>query len=72
MGAAAGVLLGLVTGRLIWRRVAEGTGALVETVVPAWAWVAAPATAVLVALALAIGPALRIAAERPGEILRTE
>ena len=72
VGAVAGVLVGLLAGRLVWRQVAEGTGALVETVVPAWAWVAAPATAVLVALALAIGPALRIAAERPGEILRTE
>jgi hypothetical protein len=71
-GAAAGALLGLVAGRIVWQRVGHGTGALVDTVVPAWAWVAAPATAVIVALVLAAGPALRVAGERPGEILRTE
>jgi hypothetical protein len=72
MGAVAGVAIGLLAGRIVWQRVAHGTGALVETVVPAWAWVAAPATVLLVALALAVGPALRLAGERPGEILRTE
>jgi hypothetical protein len=72
IGAAAGGLLGLVIGRVVWRRVAAGTGALVETVVPVWAWVAAPAIAVIAALALAVGPALHLAGERPGEILRTE
>jgi hypothetical protein len=72
IGAAAGALLGLVTGRMVWQHVAHGTGALVETVVPVWAWVAAPAIAVIAALALAVGPALHLAGERPGEILRTE
>jgi putative ABC transport system permease protein len=72
VGATAGVLIGLLAGRMVWRRVAEGTGALVETVVPPWVWVVAPATALVVALALAVGPAFRMAGERPGEILRTE
>jgi ABC-type lipoprotein release transport system permease subunit len=71
-GALAGVLLGLLAGRLVWRRVAEGTGALVETEVPAWALVAAPVAAVLVALALAGVPAARMARLRLAEILRTE
>jgi hypothetical protein len=71
-GAVAGVVIGLLTGRLVWRRVAEGAGALVETVLPAWAWVAAPAAALLVAVGLAIRPAIRIARERPAGILRTE
>jgi hypothetical protein len=71
-GAVAGVVLGLIVGRVVWRRVSHGTGALVETVVPAWAFVAAPATAVVIALALAVWPALRLAGERPAEILRTE
>jgi hypothetical protein len=57
---------------MVWQHVAHGTGALVETVVPVWAWVAAPAIAVIAALALAVGPALHLAGERPGEILRTE
>jgi FtsX-like permease family len=71
-GGLAGALLGLIAGRLAWRQVAEGTGALVETVVPAWAWVVAPGVALIVALGLAIVPAARIAGERPAEILRTE
>jgi hypothetical protein len=71
-GALAGVALGLLAGRFVWRRVSEGTGALVETVVPTWAWVAVPAAAVLTALALAVWPAVRVAGERPAEILRTE
>ena len=71
-GAIAGVVLGLLAGRFVWRRVSEGTGAVVETVVPVWAWVAVPAAAVLVALAFAVWPAVRVAGERPAEILRTE
>jgi hypothetical protein len=71
-GAIAGVVLGLLAGRFVWRRVSEGTGAVVETVVPAWAWAAVPAAAVLVAVALAVWPAVRVAGERPAEILRTE
>ena len=71
-GAVVGVVVGLIAGRMVWRRVAEGTGALVQTVVPGWAWVAAPAVAVIVALALAIGPAVRTAGGHPAEILRTE
>ena len=35
------IVLGVVAGRFVWQRVALGTGALVETVVPVWAMVAA-------------------------------
>jgi ABC-type lipoprotein release transport system permease subunit len=71
-GALLGVLLGLISGRMVWGRVARGTGALVETVVPPWAWAAAPCGAVIVALALAAVPAARIAGLRLAETLRTE
>jgi hypothetical protein len=71
-GALLGVLLGLVSGRMVWGRVARGTGALVETVVPAWAWAAAPGVALVVALALAAVPAARIAGVKLAETLRTE
>ena len=71
-GVLLGVLLGLVSGRMVWGRVARGTGALVETVVPVWAWAAAPGIALVVALALAAVPAARIAGVRLAETLRTE
>jgi ABC-type lipoprotein release transport system permease subunit len=71
-GALLGVLLGLVGGRVVWGRVARGTGALVETVVPPWMWAATPCVALLVALALAAVPAARIAGLRLAETLRTE
>ncbi|MGH9116360.1 MAG: FtsX-like permease family protein [Acidimicrobiales bacterium] len=58
-GAIVGVILGVVAGRLVWRRVAEGSGALVDTVVPAWAWVAAAAAALALALLVAVVPAAR-------------
>jgi ABC-type lipoprotein release transport system permease subunit len=71
-GAALGVLIGFVVGRLVWRQVAEGTGALVETVVPLWAWLVPPVAAVVIALAVAIVPAARLASRHPAESLRVE
>jgi hypothetical protein len=71
-GAAAGLVLGAVVGRFIWRRVAEGTGALVEIVVPLSAAALAVAVAVAAAAMVAVVPAVRVARVRPAEILRTE
>jgi ABC-type lipoprotein release transport system permease subunit len=72
VGGLAGVLLGVVGGRVVWRGVAEGTGAIVETVVPVWAMLAAPAAAVAVGLLLAMVPARRASTRRMAELLRTE
>jgi ABC-type antimicrobial peptide transport system permease subunit len=71
-GGLVGFLFGVVAGRQVWQRVAEGTGAVVETVVPAWAWALAPLGAVVVALMVALVPSGRAAAMRPAEMLRTE
>ena len=72
LGAAAGVVLGLVAGRVVWRQVAEGTGAVVETVTPIWVMLAAPAGIVAIGLLVAAVPAMRAAMRRPAELLRTE
>jgi hypothetical protein len=71
-GAVVGLAAGLIAGRLVWRRVAEGAGALVETVVPPWVWVAAPALAVVLTVGLMIVPAARMGGLRLSELLRTE
>ena len=34
LGAVVGALVGLVLGRFVWQRVAEGVGALVEVTLP--------------------------------------
>jgi ABC-type lipoprotein release transport system permease subunit len=72
IGGAVGVLLGVIGGRIVWRQVAEGTGAIVETVVPVWAMLAVPAAAVIIGLLVATPPAMRAATRRPAELLRTE
>jgi ABC-type lipoprotein release transport system permease subunit len=71
-GAAIGVLAGVVAGRLVWQRVAEGAGAVAETIIPAWAWVTAPLAALVVALLVSVVPSARAAALRPASVLRTE
>jgi hypothetical protein len=72
IGGLAGVFFGVIAGRLVWQRVAQGTGALVETVVPVWAWIVAPLAALVIALLVSLVPASRAAAVRPAEALRTE
>jgi putative ABC transport system permease protein len=72
VGAVVGLAVGLIAGRLVWRRVAEGAGALVETVVPPWVWVAAPALAVMLTVGLMLVPAARMGGLRLAELLRTE
>jgi predicted lysophospholipase L1 biosynthesis ABC-type transport system permease subunit len=71
-GAFVCVVLGVVAGRVVWQRVAHGTGAMVETVLPVWAMLAAPATAIVVALIIAVPSGWRASRHRPSVILRSE
>ena len=72
VGFVIGIPLGVVSGRAVWRVVAEGTP--VQLVVPtAWTVVAlTPLVAVLVANLLAVWPGRRVARQRIGEVLRAE
>jgi putative ABC transport system permease protein len=72
LGVAVGLVLGVAAGQLIWRRVAEGVGALVDTVIPARTILLALVGAVVVGLALSMLPGHRAARMRPGEVLRSE
>jgi hypothetical protein len=71
-GTAVGVLLGLVAGRLVWQRVVEGVGALLETELSIAALVLAPVVAVAVSLVIAVFPGHRAATLDLGAVLRAE
>jgi hypothetical protein len=71
-GAVIGVALGLLLGRLVWQRVVDGVGSLLDTETPRGLLVAVPAGAVLVAVMVAIVPGHRAASLRPGDALRAE
>ena len=70
--ALAGLPLGTLAGRVAWRRVAEGVGALVPPVLPpgdVWRIVGGGLVAVALMVVL---PALLAARQRPSVALRTE
>ena len=70
IAAVVGIPFGLLLGRLAWSPVARQLG-VVDTVVPAAAFVAVPA-AVLFANLVALAPGRRAARLRPVQILRAE
>jgi hypothetical protein len=72
LGAAAGLALGLLAGRLIWQRIVHGVGALVEVRVPPVIVVAAPLFAVALGLVLAALTGRRASGLRPADVLRSE
>ena len=72
LGAAVGLVLGLMAGRLIWQRVAEGIGALVEVRVPLFVLVGAPVVAVALSLFIAMFTGRRAAGLNPATALRAE
>jgi ABC-type lipoprotein release transport system permease subunit len=72
LGSLAGVFLGVVAGRLVWQRVASGSGALIETVVPVWAMLAAPVAILGLAVLVAAVSGTEASMRRPAELLRTE
>ena len=72
IGIIVGVPAGIAVGRLIWRAFASSFGVVPVPVVIAWAIVAVALGAVLIANALAIGPAVVAARSRPASLLRAE
>jgi ABC-type lipoprotein release transport system permease subunit len=71
-GIMAGVPLGLVAGRVVWRVFALDAGVVAVPVLPGWL-IAALAAGVLVAtLAIAIVPAAAAARSPAGQVLHTE
>jgi ABC-type lipoprotein release transport system permease subunit len=69
---AIGVPVGVALGRTTWRTYATNLGAVPEVVVP-WAELSAVAgAALLLAAAVAVVPAVRIARARPAVVLRAE
>jgi putative ABC transport system permease protein len=73
-GAAAlvGVPAGIVAGRLAWRRIDDGLGALVAPVVPSVRVLVVAAVGLAIALVLAYVPARLALRNRPSQSLRTE
>jgi hypothetical protein len=72
LGAAAGLAIGLLAGRLIWQQVVDGVGALLEVRVPAAVVVAAPLFAIGLGLVLAAFSGRRASGLKPAAILRAE
>jgi FtsX-like permease family len=72
LGAAIGLVAGVIVGRNIWQRVADGVGAVVKTEIPMPLLIVAPVSALAVAIAVATIPAHRAARLRPADVLRTE
>lgn len=72
VGIVAGVPLGMVAGRVIWRAFASYLGVVPVPVTPAWLLAGLAAGVLIAANALAITPALLAARSRAGELLRTQ
>jgi len=72
VGLVVGVPVGIVVGRAIWQEFACSLGVLPDSVVAPWVIAAIAAGTVVVASALAIGPALVAARSRPASLLRSE
>ncbi|HEY0936903.1 MAG TPA: FtsX-like permease family protein, partial [Trebonia sp.] len=72
VGIVAGVPLGLLVGRVIWRVFATNLGVIPFTVYPGWLLAAIAAGFLLVSLVIAVLPARRAAASPATQLLRTE
>jgi ABC-type lipoprotein release transport system permease subunit len=72
VGIVVGVPVGIALGQLVWRAFARNLGVLPVAVVTAWAIVAIALGTLIVANALAIGPALVASRSRPASLLRAE
>jgi len=72
VGVVVGVPAGIVVGRAIWQEFALSLGVLPDAVVVPWVIVAVAAGTLVVASALAIGPAVVAARSRPASLLRSE
>ena len=72
IGAALGLVVGLLAGRLIWERVATGTGAIVRVQVPVAALALAPALAIGLGVVLSLMTGRRASGLRPAAVLRAE
>jgi ABC-type antimicrobial peptide transport system permease subunit len=72
LSAAIGLAAGVIIGRSILQRVADGVGALAEADIPMSLLILAPLGALAVAIAVATVPRRRAARLRPAEVLRAE
>jgi FtsX-like permease family len=72
VGLVVGVPAGIALGRTIWREFASSLGVFPDAVVVIWVIVAVAAGTLVVASALAIGPAVLAARSRPSSLLRSE
>ena len=72
IGLAAGIPLGLLAGRVIWREVASFTPLAYHPPVSPWALALIAPAALVAANALALSPGWRAARLRPARILRKE
>jgi hypothetical protein len=72
VGIVAGVPLGLVAGRAVWRVFALDAGVVAVPVLPGWLIAALAAGFLFAALAIAIIPAAAAARSPAGQVLRTE
>ena len=72
VGLVVGVPAGLAVGRAVWQEFARSLGVLPDAVVVPWVIAALAAGTVIVASALAIGPAVVAARSRPASLLRSE
>jgi hypothetical protein len=69
---AIGVPVGLALGRMTWRIYATNLGVVPEVVMPWAALLAVAGTAIVLAAAVAVVPAVRVARTRPAVVLRAE
>jgi ABC-type lipoprotein release transport system permease subunit len=69
---AVGVPAGVVLGRWTWRLVAENVGSVSPSIVPIGAVLLVVPGTLIVANALAVGPAWTAGRVRPSEALRVE
>ena len=71
-GAALGLFLGILGGRLLWRVLADDLVVVYRPDLDIWVAVVVPVVAVVVALVVSAGPAIRAARLAPGAVLRAE
>jgi ABC-type lipoprotein release transport system permease subunit len=72
IGAAVGIPLGLVVGRLVWALVADDLGVVTTAVVPVVALVVVAVSGLLAANVVAAFPARSAARTQPAVVLRSE
>jgi ABC-type lipoprotein release transport system permease subunit len=72
MALVAGIPLGVILGRFVWRRFANDLGIVPVTVVPVGLVVATALVVLIIANVVAVAPARLAGRTRPAEALRTE